>query len=94
MHENATAIGARQGGRDMNVIDAIRLAGQQCTLLCFMYDGEMHTVEPYSFRNKGGRMLFYGHCQKCGCINAFDPAKMSSVEVTDRPFDPRWPVEF
>ena len=78
----------------MDVIALIRLAGQQCTLLRFMYDGEMHTVEPYSFRDKGTGLLFYGHCQKCGCINAFIPAKMSGVEVTDIPYAPRWPVEF
>lgn len=77
----------------MNVLDSIHQAGSQCTLLRFMYDGEIHTVEPYSFRIKGGRNFFFGYCLKCGGINAFDPAKMSSCEVTSTPYTPRWPVE-
>lgn len=77
----------------MNVLDLIRQAGRQRTLLRFTYDAVTRSVEPYSFRERGGRMLFFGYCLKCGEINAFDPAKMSGVVVTNTPFVPRWPIE-
>jgi predicted DNA-binding transcriptional regulator YafY len=77
----------------MSVIDTIRTAGRERLLITFSYDGDPHTVEPYSFRDRSGHFLFFGHCQKCGRINAFDPNKMSSVEITGTPYAPRWPVE-
>jgi predicted DNA-binding transcriptional regulator YafY len=78
----------------MGVTDSIRQAGRQRVLISFMYDGELHIVEPYSFREKGGHALFMGYCLKCQKINAFHPAKMSSLQITDRPYVPRWEVEF
>lgn len=77
----------------MNVSDAISTAGRQRVLLLLTYDGDTRHVEPYSYRDKGGRRLFFGYCHKCNEINAFDPNKITHIEVTNIPFAPRWPIE-
>ncbi len=78
----------------MDAISAIRSAGHQGVLISFVYDGEQRTAEPYSLKEKGGHLLFYGWCLLRNEIRSFDPAKMSSAVVTTVPYSPRFPVEF
>lgn len=44
----------------MDSISAIRSAGRQRVLISFVYDGEQRLAEPYSLKEKGGHLLFYG----------------------------------
>ncbi len=78
-------------------------AGRIQTLLEIHYDGLLRLVEPYSLaykvRKDGvGREYFYGYCVQGGRsggegIRSYTQDKMTSINLTDQKFDPRFPIE-
>jgi len=81
------------GNREM-----IIRAGKATRVIKMVYDGSLKLVEPYSFRYKSGREYFYGYNITGGSspagIRSFLIRKIQSVEITDKRYKPRWPVEF
>ena len=76
-------------------LEAVRFAGANHLLIRFVYSGKTRTLEPYSLRRSGrGNLLLYGWELESGQIKAFDVAKISQLSTTDRPFTPRYRVEF
>lgn len=84
----------------MNVKDLIVNAGRQLKTILIDYtekDGSnegLREVEPYSFRNKNGKEVFYGFDIKKNGIRSFHIESINSVEITDNNYTPRWDVEF
>lgn len=73
----------------------IRAAGRMHTLLYMKYNNTWRHVEPYSFRyrSKGMQPLFYGYCRLHDTIEAYRIDRIQDVQLTDRPYSPRWEVE-
>jgi hypothetical protein len=78
----------------------IQQAGRQMppVLLRMEYNGNYRDVEPYSYRYRDAEdphiPLFYGYCHKDNQIEAFKLKKITDLQVTAQPFQPRWVVEF
>ncbi len=78
-------------------------AGRTQTLLQIHYDGLPRLVEPYSLAYKvrkdgAGREYFYGYCVQGGRsggegIRSYTQDKMTSINLTDQKFEPRFPIE-
>jgi predicted DNA-binding transcriptional regulator YafY len=51
-------------------------------------------IEPYSFRTKGGQEYFFGFDTHKGGIRSFLITSINSIEITEKTYEPRWPVEF
>lgn len=76
-------------------LEAIRFAGSNHLLVRFTYSGRQRTIEPYSLRQSTrGNLLLYGWEVESQQIKAFDVSKMGQLTTTDRPFAPRYRVEF
>lgn len=58
-------------------------------------DGSVETreAEPYSYRLRGGRELFFCYDIVRQGTRSFVVARILSVEETPHSFAPRWPVE-
>lgn len=58
-------------------------------------DGTIETreAEPYSFRVRGGRSLFFAYDVAKGGIRSFAVENILDVKETSHTFAPRWPVE-
>jgi hypothetical protein len=76
----------------------IQEAGGNNVLLWMEYNGVYRHVEPYSYRYRDRdnphEPLLFAWCHKDKGIEAFKLRKITDCVVTDRPFTPRWPVEF
>jgi predicted DNA-binding transcriptional regulator YafY len=75
----------------------IQEAGKRRVLLYAKYNGHWRFIEPYSFRYRAKNSrepLFYGWCYKDNGIEAFRLEKFEDLQVTERPFNPRFDVEF
>lgn len=59
----------------------------------FEYKGQRRLVEPYSLRERNGKVFFFGKCQDKGAIRQFALEEMHDATVTPMPFDPEWPIE-
>lgn len=88
--------------RDIGPADALpvvmyrlREGGKRNVLLHLKYNGSWRFVEPYSFRwrSRGQQPLFYGWCDLHNEIHSFRIDKIEDVQLTDRPFSPRFEVE-
>lgn len=78
----------------MNDTDKIIRAGRENKLITIRYqkkDGttSIKTLEPYSI--KSGKL--YAYCVHSQGIRSFFINKIYSVEILDRGFAPRWPIE-
>lgn len=66
-------------------------------LLYGLYNGNWRYIEPYSYRfldrDRPWIPLLYGYCHKDDSTEAYKLYKFQDLQVTDRPFSPRWPVE-
>jgi len=85
-----------QPASDINeIMYRIRRAGRTKTRLWFKYNNTFRHVEPYSFRYRSAGMqpLFYGYCELHDEIHSFRIDRIQDVYNTDRPYEPRWPVE-
>lgn len=74
----------------------IRAAAARQVLLYMKYNGEWRHVEPYSWRRRqavGNTPLLMGFCYLHSTIEAYKVDKIEDVQVTDRPFKPKWPIE-
>lgn len=83
----------------MDITDAIRIAGRNRKLIWIEAkeeDGsvEPRKVEPYSFRVKGGNLLFYGWDITKNEIRSFRVDRILKVQILDEDFKPRYTVEF
>lgn len=82
-----------------NIIDTIRLAGQQRkTLWIKAYESngtiEPREVEPYSFRPKGTTERFYFYCLLHNGTRNFLLDRIIEVQITENNFVPRYEIEF
>lgn len=63
-----------------------------------LYNGHWRDAEVYSYRyrdkDKPHQPLLYAYCRKDDQIEAFKLDKIQDIQLTDRPFNPRWVVEF
>ncbi len=58
------------------------------------YHSRVRKVEPISFRiAMNGNKLFYGFEQEAGHAKAYSLGKIESVEITNDPYRPKYPVE-
>ena len=78
--------------------EMIRQAAVQLRTVIFVYvkaDGQVdqRECEPYSYRMKSGGECLYGHDRMREDSRSFTTDRMSSVQMTDTAFMPRWPVE-
>lgn len=81
-------------------LEVIKEAGRKRKLLFIRAreeDGsvESREVEPYSFRHpKTGGTLFFGWDVRKNGIRSFRVERIIEVKITDKDFNPRFPVEF
>lgn len=80
---------------DLNII---RESGKKRKLLFIKAreaDGsiEPREVEPYSFRIKKTGTLFYGWDVKKNAIRSFRVDRIIEVKITNKSFNPRFPIE-
>ncbi len=81
-----------------SVREKIIFAGKQRCIISILYNNDKRLVEPYSFRYKGGVEYFYGYNLSGGTsslgIRSFILSKIQSVDITEKNYIPRWPIEF
>jgi hypothetical protein len=76
-------------------VELIRFAGRNRLCIDLGYGGRTRLVEPYSFRrSQPGDLLFFGWNVPEGGIRAYRADRIAGVRVTNRPFAPRFAVEF
>lgn len=76
-------------------LEAIRFAGANRLLVRFNYHGRERLVEPYSLRRAGtGNLLLYAWEVGSTHIKAFNSAEIRNIRSTDKPFVPRYRIEF
>lgn len=76
----------------------IRAAASETKLVLVEYtnkEGEKkeYVLEPYSYRVKGTKTMFFGFDQTENMIKTFELAKISKVVILEKTYKPRWPVE-
>lgn len=78
-----------------NITELLRFAGSNRLLLSFYYSGKRRLVEPYSLRwsQSTGNLNLYAWEIASGHIKCFTTSKMSSVEVVQQTFTPRYHIE-
>lgn len=82
----------------MNIKDTISSAGRNHHTIIITAreeDGSVETreAEPYSYRLKGGREIFYCYDISKQGTRSFVVSRIISVEETENLFTPRWEVE-
>lgn len=76
-------------------VELIRFAGRNRLCIDLDYGGRTRLVEPYSFRrSQPGDLLFFGWNVPDGEIRSYRADRIAGVRVTNRPFVPRFAVEF
>ena len=76
-------------------VELIRFAGRNRLCIDLDYGGRTRLVEPYSFRqSQPGDLLFFGWNVPDGEIRSYRADRIAGVRVTNRPFAPRFAVEF
>lgn len=82
-------------GDAATVMYRIKLAARGLVLLHMKYNNTWRHVEPYSFRydDVGPQPKFFGYCHLHNHIEKYRLDRIQDVHVTDRMFNPRWPVE-
>ena len=78
-----------------NIPELLRFAGSNRLLISFYYSGKRRLVEPYSLRwaQSTGNLNLYAWELASGEIKCFTTSKMSSVEVVQQTFAPRYHIE-
>lgn len=76
-------------------VELIRFAGRNRLCIDLGYKGRTRVVEPYSFRrSRAGDLLFFGWNVPDNGIRTYRADRIAGVRVTNRPFVPRFAVEF
>lgn len=76
-------------------VELIRFAGRNRLCIDLSYGGRTRLVEPYSLRrSQAGNLLFFGWNVPDSGIRAYRADHIGEVRVTNRPFSPRFAVEF
>jgi predicted nucleotidyltransferase component of viral defense system len=76
-------------------VEIIRFAGRNRLCIDLDYGSRTRLVEPYSYRrSQPGDLLFFGWNVPEGGIRAYRADRIAGVRVTNRPFAPRFRVEF
>ena len=73
-------------------------AGKEARIIRMTYDGSQRQAEPYSLRHKNGKEYFYGYNLTSRTsppgIRSYLLSKIQAIEITNKTYKPRWPVEF
>lgn len=82
----------------MGIKEIIASAGRNCHTIIITaeeQDGSVETreAEPYSYRIKAGKELFFCYDIVKQGTRSFTVQNILSVEETDNSFSPRWPIE-
>ena len=86
--------GFRPEVRPMGRIEAIRFAGANRLCIVLGYNGTKRLVEPYSLRRtKDDNVVLHTVRVDSGQPRAYRIDKIESVELTQRPFKPRYAIE-
>jgi predicted nucleotidyltransferase component of viral defense system len=95
-----TRLAPRRGSSPQALLDRAKFAARNRLLAEISYDGATRVVEPYSLRyarSTGNTSLFVHELSKNGVttnqLKSYDITKLWSVEITNRPFTPRWTIE-
>ena len=80
------------------IVETIRRAGREHKVLwirAYEANGsiEPREVEPYSFRPPGTTERFFFYCLLHKGTRNFLVDKIIEVRLTDKRFEPRWPIE-
>jgi len=76
-------------------VEPIRFAGRNRLCVDLAYGGRTRLVEPYSFRrSRQGALLFFAWNVPEGGIRTYRADRIAGARVTNRPFAPRFAVEF
>ena len=76
-------------------LELVRFAGRNRLCLDLDYRGTTRSVEPYSLRrSQAGDLVFYAWKIAAGEIHSYGVDRIQGVRVTNRPFSPRFMVEF
>ena len=76
------------------ILEKIKFSALNRLCVEVLYEGKKVNIDPYSFRkNKEGHILFYGCHHKTKKINFFKVEDIQSVDITNKPFTPKYIVE-
>jgi predicted nucleotidyltransferase component of viral defense system len=76
-------------------LEAIRFAGANHLCVALGYGGRTRLIEPYSLRRtRSGLLLLYALHAGTADTHAYRVDRITSVMVTDQPFQPKFAVEF
>lgn len=76
------------------ILEKIKFSALNRLCVELLYQYKKVCVEPYSFRkNKEGHILFYGCHQKANTADSFKVEDIQSLNITDKPFTPKYVVE-
>lgn len=93
-HESVAPPGIQFWGPGVG-LEAIRFAGANRLLVRLTYRGEDRFVEPYALqRANTGEILLYAWDVASSQLMAYNAAEIQHLRPTDKPFMPRYQVEF
>jgi predicted nucleotidyltransferase component of viral defense system len=75
-------------------LESVRFAAANHLCIELGYDGKMRVIEPYSLRiTRAGFLLLYAVKSETGELRAYRVDRIESINVTTKPFKPRFTVE-
>lgn len=81
-------------GRIDPILHKIQFSAASRVCVKMTYNGKTRTIEPVSFRRaSSGNRLFYGFERETQQIKCFTLAEIRSLEITNLPFQEKFPVE-
>ena len=76
------------------ILEKIKFSALNRLCVELLHEGKKAIIEPYSFRkNKEGHILLYGCHHRTKKIDSFEIESIQSVDITDKPFTPKYVVE-
>lgn len=76
------------------IVEKIKFSALNRLCVELLYEGKKATIEPYTFRkNKEGHILFYGCHRRTKRIDFFKIEGIQSLNITDKPFTPRYVIK-
>ena len=91
--ESATAFPRAGYLQEAEANAIIRDAAAKRLLVYMEYNGTWRYVEPYSFKQGKEGLLFFGHDQTRNDTRSYYLHKITQIQLTDIPFNPRWMIE-
>lgn len=82
-------------GAYLNPIELLKQAGRSRVIVKMTYKNEIRFVEPYSMRvTKDGNLTFFGWQEGDYHIKQFRLDRIQNIELSNKSFYPKFPVEF